>query len=120
MLKNLLGQSGQFPFPKSLYAVRDVLATVVGSRPNALVMDFFAGSGTTLHATCLLNAGDGGERRCILVTNNEVDEKTSLELAGTGHFPGDPEYESKGIFHRVTVPRVRAAITGKRPGTDRT
>ena len=38
---------------------------------NATVLDFFAGSGTTLHATMQLNAEDGGHRKCILVTNNE-------------------------------------------------
>ena len=35
------------------------------------ILDFFAGSGTTLHATMQLNAEDGGQRKCILVTNNE-------------------------------------------------
>lgn len=39
--------------------------------PNATILDFFAGSGTTLHATMALNAEDGGHRQCILVTNNE-------------------------------------------------
>ncbi len=38
---------------------------------NSLILDFFAGSGTTLHATMQLNAEDGGHRQCILVTNNE-------------------------------------------------
>lgn len=114
ILKRLLGSSGLFPFPKSVYAVRDVLATVVGSRPDALILDFFAGSGTTLHSTCLLNAIDGGRRRTILVTNNEVDEKTATELAEAGHFRGDPEFESKGIAEQVTTPRVKAAITGQR------
>lgn len=41
------------------------------NKPNALILDFFAGSGTTLHATMLLNKEDGGNRRCVLVTNNE-------------------------------------------------
>jgi adenine-specific DNA-methyltransferase len=114
ILKRLLGESGLFPFPKSVYAVRDVLSTVVGARPNALILDFFAGSGTTLHSTCLLNAIDGGQRRCILVTNNEVDEKTATELHKAGHFRGDPEFESQGLFERVAAPRVRAVLTGKR------
>jgi adenine-specific DNA-methyltransferase len=114
ILKKLLGSSGLFPFPKSIYAVRDVLATVVGSRPKALIVDFFAGSGTTLHSTCLLNAIDGGTRRCILVTNNEVDEKTAADLIKAGHFRGDPEFESMGIFERVIAPRVKAAVTGRR------
>lgn len=114
ILKKLLGSSGLFPFPKSIYAVRDVLATVVGSRPDALILDFFAGSGTTLHSTCLLNAIDGGRRRCILVTNNEVDENAAEALKKAGHYRGDPEFESMGIFQRVTAPRVKAAVTGQR------
>ncbi len=114
ILKNLLGTSGLFPFPKSIYAVRDVLATIVGSRPDALILDFFAGSGTTLHSTCLLNAIDSGRRRCILVTNNEVDEKTATDLEKAGHYRCDQEYESMGVFERVTVPRVKAAVTGRR------
>jgi adenine-specific DNA-methyltransferase len=61
----------KFPFPKSLYAVRDTLRFFVETNLT-LVLDFFAGSGTTLNAVNLLNATDGGQRRCILVTNNEV------------------------------------------------
>ena len=38
---------------------------------DATILDFFAGSGTTLHATMQLNSEDGGHRKCILVTNNE-------------------------------------------------
>ena len=38
---------------------------------NSTILDFFAGSGTTLHATMQLNSEDGGHRQCILVTNNE-------------------------------------------------
>lgn len=115
ILKNLVGSSGLFPFPKSIYAVRDVLATIVGRRPDALIVDFFAGSGTTLHSTCLLNTIDGGKRRCILVTNNEVDEETTATLMKARHYRGDREFESMGIFERVTAPRVKAAVTGRRP-----
>lgn len=56
----LLGERSTLPFPKSLYLVRDCLELVVGNRPDALILDFFAGSGTTLHSTLLLNAADGG------------------------------------------------------------
>ena len=45
---------------------------VTKNKPNALILDFFAGSGTTLHAVNLLNKEDGGHRRCIMVTNNEI------------------------------------------------
>ncbi|MCZ7589353.1 MAG: site-specific DNA-methyltransferase [Gaiella sp.] len=103
-----------FPFPKSLYATRDTLAAVVGDKPDALILDFFAGSGTTLHATLLLNHEDAGRRRCILVTNNEVDPETRAKLKREGHLRGTPEYEARGIFEAVTRPRVEAAITGKR------
>lgn len=103
-----------FSFPKSLYAVRDTLAAVVGNRPNAVIVDFFAGSGTTLHATALLNSVDGGHRRCILVGNNEVSEEAALELRSKGLFQGDKQYEQRGVFQSVTVPRVRAALTGNR------
>ena len=114
MLHKLLGDRTAFPFPKSLYAVRDTLLSVVRDRPDALILDFFAGSGTTLHATALINALDGGSRRCILVSNNEVAAKTSDGLLRAGHLPGDEEYEKHGIFWKATRPRVEAAITGQR------
>jgi len=115
ILRKLLGRAGSFPFPKSVYAVRDVLATVVGDKPDALVLDFFAGSGTTMHATALLNAQDGGERRTIMVTNNEVEPDEAKRLAGERLFPGDRDFERHGIFEAVTRPRVKAVIEGKRP-----
>lgn len=114
LLANLLGRRKAFPFPKSLYAVRDALETVVRNRPDALIVDYFAGSGTTLHATALLNAEDNGSRRCILVTNNEVDPKTTRKLNKEGLYRGDPEFEASGIFETATWPRCKAAITGKR------
>lgn len=115
ILRKLLGAPGLFAFPKSVYAVRDCLAAVVRERPNALIVDFFAGSGTTFHATCLLNAEDGGRRRCVLVTNNEVSEEQTRTLHKQGHYKGDSEFEKFGIFERVTRPRCAAVVTGKRP-----
>jgi adenine-specific DNA-methyltransferase len=123
MLHQLLGRRDAFPFAKSLYAVRDTLLTVIGDRPNALVLDFFAGSGTTLHATALINAQLGGSRRCILVSNNEPGEAVAARLLNQGHFPGDPESEQVGICQSVTWPRCKAAVAGIRangtalPGT---
>jgi len=114
LIANLLGRRNAFPFPKSLYAVKDCLEAVVRDRPDALILDFFAGSGTTLHATALLNREDGGRRRCILVTNNEVDGKTTKELNEAGLYRGDPEFEKHGIFWAATKPRVKTALTGVR------
>lgn len=104
-----------FPFPKSLYAVEDTLRIAVGRKKDALVLDFFAGSGTTAHALARLNVEDGGERRCILVTNNEVSVSESTELTAQGLRPGDPEWENRGIFHYITKPRLTAAVTGLTP-----
>ncbi len=64
LLDEFIG-SRQFDYPKSLYAVQDTLDSLLASKPDAFVVDFFAGSGTTLHTTTLLNAQDGGLRRCV-------------------------------------------------------
>ena len=114
MLHQLLGKRNAFPFPKSLYAVRDTLLSVISDRPNAVVLDFFAGSGTTAHAVALINAQLGGARRTILVSNNEPGEKRARALAKAGHAPGDDAYEAEGICESVTWPRCRNAINGRR------
>ena len=103
----------RFDFPKSLYAVSDVIRFFVAEKPNSLVVDFFAGSGTTLHAVNLLNAEDGGHRRCILVTNNEVSDNESKILTAQGHHPGDAEWEKLGIARYVTWPRTVCSIKGR-------
>jgi len=112
LLTNLLGEKGVFTYPKSLYAVRDALLVALGNKPDALVLDFFGGSGTTLHAVALLNQEDGGRRRALVVTNNEVDGETSDLLAEKGVLPGDEQFEAVGVFNSATMPRCRAAITG--------
>lgn len=102
----------KFAFPKSVYSTEDAIRFFVSNKPNALIVDFFAGSGTTLNAVNLLNAEDGGERRCVLVTNNEVSEDEAKDLTSRGHKPGDMEWESLGIAHHVTWPRTVCTIEG--------
>lgn len=114
LLRSFLGDR-VFDFPKSLYSVRDTLATVVRKHPDAVILDFFAGSGTTLHAVALLNAMDGGDRTCILVTNNDLSDDADAAARAAGMLPGDTEYEALGIFEAVTRPRCEAAITGRQP-----
>lgn len=114
ILKSIFGEGRRFSFPKSLYATRDAVSSVVLDRPDALVVDFFAGSGTTLNAVNLLNATDGGQRRCILVTNNEVSAEEADTLRGRGVRPGDPEWEAQGICRSVTWPRSKFTILGRR------
>lgn len=102
----------RFTFPKSLYAVKDCLFLFVKNKPNALIVDFFAGSGTTMHAVNLLNAEDGGHRRCIMVTNNEVSDAEAKEMSRRGLRPGDEEWEKLGIARYVTWPRTVCSIEG--------
>lgn len=112
LLKDFIG-SGRFTFPKSLYAVHDTIRFFVANKPNALIVDFFAGSGTTMHAVNLLNAEDGGHRRCIMVTNNEVSADEAKMLKDKGYQPGDAEWEKLGIAHYVTWPRTVCSIKGQ-------
>lgn len=111
LLNKLLGEK-RFDFPKSLYAVQDTLRFFVANKPNALVVDFFSGSGTTLHAINLLNDEDGGNRRCIMVTNNEVSADEANTLSDKGYHPGDEEWEELGIARYVTWPRTVCSIEG--------
>ena len=69
-LISILG-SKVFDYPKPSTFIKRLLYYTTQQNKNATILDFFAGSGTTLHATMQLNAEDGGKRKCILVTNNE-------------------------------------------------
>ena len=102
----------RFSYPKSLYAVADTLRFFVKNNKTALIVDFFAGSGTTLHAVNLLNAEDDGQRRCIMVTNNEVSEDEAKSLKNKGYNPGDDAWEALGIARYVTWPRTVCSIEG--------
>lgn len=111
-LLNKIFPDQRFSFPKSLYAVHDAIRFFVTSKPNALIVDFFAGSGTTLHAVNLLNSEYGGNRRCIMVTNNEVSADEAKTLSDSGYNPGDEEWEKFGIARYVTWPRTVCSIEG--------
>lgn len=105
----------KFPFPKSLYAVEDALRFAVAHKPDGLIVDFFAGSGTTAHAVMRLNRQDGGSRRSISVTNNEVSADEQAALRNQSLRPGDPQWEALGICDYITKPRIYAAVTGETP-----
>jgi len=89
IVNGLTGTS--FPFPKSIYNTKDCLECVIKERKNAIVLDYFAGSGTTGHAVLILNKEDGGNRKFILCTNNE-----------------------NGIAEKVCLPRIRNVIKGNK------
>lgn len=111
LLQNFIGK--RFSYPKSLYSTEDSIRFFVSNKPNALILDFFAGSGTTLHAVNLLNAEDGGKRRCIIVTNNEVSDDEAKALEKNGVLPGTDEWNKWGIARYVTWPRTVNSILGK-------
>ena len=110
ILNAIIGK--RFDYPKSLYEVHDSLRFYVERKKDALIIDFFSGSGTTLHAVNLLNAEDGGHRRCIMVTNNEVSEAEAKVLMKQGIKPSDEEWEKLGIARYVTWPRTVCSIEG--------
>ncbi len=87
-LKRVLGDR-VFPNPKPVDLIKD-LVRITCPNENGVILDFFAGSGTTLQAVAELNLEDGGCRQCILVTNNE-----------------------EAICREVTVPRTKAVLTGQ-------
>ena len=68
-LKDIFNGESRFTYPKSVRLIKRIVQLY--SQNDSTILDFFAGSGTTLHATMQLNAEDGGHRKCILVTNNE-------------------------------------------------
>jgi adenine-specific DNA-methyltransferase len=113
-VKSVLGPNASFPFPKSIYSVKDAINAVVRNNKNALILDFFAGSGTTLNAVNLINFDDEGKRTCIMVTNNEVSDEDAQFLNEKGLRPGDDEWEKYGICQSITWPRSKYTILGHR------
>ena len=112
-LETLLGER-RFDYPKDTTVLARWIGIVTGHDPDAVILDFFGGSGSTMHAVMNMNAADGGRRQCILVTNNEVNAAAEKELTKAGHRKGDPEWEAQGIHSRVTRPRIETVVTGVR------
>lgn len=102
----------RFPFPKDHEVLMRWIRLVASK--DAVVLDFFGGSGTTAEAVLRLNAEDGGTRQCVVVTNNELAAKDDQSLRKKGHRPGDAVYEAKGVFENVTWPRLKTVVTGVR------
>lgn len=111
-LRGILGDN-RFPNPKD----HEVLMRWIrlAAPKDAIVVDFFGGSGTTTEAVMRLNAEDNGTRQSILVTNNELGAREAKRLRNEGFHPGDPEWESKGVFEYACRPRISTVVTGTRP-----
>lgn len=87
-LRDVIGRNNSFDNPKPVELIERILRI---SNSNAIILDFFAGSGTTGQAVLELNKEDGGHRKFILCTNNE-----------------------NNICEEVTYPRIKTVITGTR------
>ena len=100
LINVMLGEK-TFSYPKPIELIKWILE--LHPNQNAIVLDFFAGSGTTGHAVAQLNAEDGGNRQVILVTDNsgKVENGGFVSDAGT-----------EGICRKVTFPRMQAVLTG--------
>jgi len=107
-----------FDFPKSLYNVYDCIYAVIKNKPNATVLDFFAGSGTTGHAVMKMNENLGGNRKFILCTNNAIGIKKEKEFSKQfGEIESNldvwEEWQDKyGIARSITYKRIDSAIKG--------
>lgn len=112
LIAKILGKSNMFTFPKSLYAEHDAIGLAVKDNKDAIIVDFFSGSGTTQHAINLLNEEDNGRRKCIMVTNNEISVEEEKKLKEKGIHKGDTEWEDLGIAKHVTWPRTLYSIMG--------
>lgn len=71
LLTSIFGKKNIFSNPKPIELLKGIINVSLKDNQSSIILDFFAGSGTTLHATMQLNEEDGGKRQCILVTNNE-------------------------------------------------
>jgi len=112
-LKAVLGDK-RFPYPKPVPLVSDIVRGFAQAGERAVVLDFFAGSGTTVEAVMTANSSDGGRRQAILVTNNEVSADDSSRLRSAGLRKGDADWEARGVFEYVARPRIITTSTGAR------
>lgn len=80
-----------FSYPKSLELMKQIVGSI--NKTDAIILDFFAGSGTTGHAVAALNKEDGGERKCILVTHGDEN--------------------GKNIAEDITAERIKRALSGQ-------
>lgn len=111
-LKKIFGDDNYnekiFDYPKSPYLMYDILKIITND--NSIVLDFFAGSGTTGQAVLQLNKNEGGTRQFILSSNNEVGPKLYRELKKKGL--SHEEMDKEGVCQKVTYPRLKKVIKG--------
>ena len=112
LLKHLFGGS-TFSYPKSIHAVVDAIYIAGASKVDAVVLDYFGGSGTTAHATITLNRRDGGKRQYLLVEQGEYFDtvlKPRLQkvVFSAEWANGKPTAPGTGISHCFKVIKLES------------
>jgi adenine-specific DNA-methyltransferase len=105
-IKRILGEN-IFETPKPVELIKRFI--ILNSDKNGMILDFMAGSGTTGHAVLELNKEDGGNRKFILCTNNEMNG-LEKELREKGK--SENEIQEQGICRKITYPRLEKVIKG--------
>ena len=108
LLKKLIGEN-KFSYPKSLYAVVDVIKIM--TKPNDIVMDFFGGSGTTAHAVSEVNLDGENKRNFILI--EQLDEHIDIVLRRMNKIIADTSesfiYLELKKYNQIFVEKIEAA-----------
>ena len=91
VVENIFNKKSVFAYPKSVTLIKMLIDACTYDNKDAVILDYFAGSGTTAQAVLELNSEDGGNRHIILCTNNE-----------------------ESICRSVTYPRIKTVILGRR------
>jgi len=113
VIKSLFNDKTIFDFPKSIYLVEDAVWVGGGASKNTVVLDFFAGSGTTAHAVIDLNRQDGGKRKYILIEmGDHFDTVLKPRIEKVVYSPewkdGKPKTFDKGISHCFKYMRLES------------
>ncbi len=113
LLTKLFGKSGEFPFPKSLYTVKDAILSGTFDDTDAIILDYFGGSGTTAHAVIDSNREEDSERKYILVEMGEYFSSiTKPRVKKVVYSPdwnnGIPQRRDAGVSHIMKYMRLES------------
>ena len=113
LLTHLFGSGGKFSYPKSLYTVKTAIEAATHHNDESLLCDYFAGSGTTAHATIALNREDHGNRKYILVEQGEyfdtvIKPRIQKVVYSADWKEGKPTNSESGISHCLKVVKLES------------
>jgi adenine-specific DNA-methyltransferase len=111
-LKKYFTEYNVFSYPKSIYAVEDCLR-VAGAGNESIVLDYFAGSGTTAHAVINMNRVDSGNRKYVLIEQGEYFDTIIKPRLQKAVFSGDwsdgkPTSDNSGISHCFKILKLES------------